>query len=433
MDVLCSALSVAVLGVLIAACGGDDSSTTGGGHETSFGEELAIAACDKLFECCNAPDLVERVGNAPIVDYAGCHILYSALWRAGYEPILRESEAAGRLTVDRSRFDGCIGAIRAQSCADFSASVGITGCEEAFVPKVEAGGACSIDIECTTGSCEIPTGASEGSCVQAPPLAGLNEPCASGDDCESGLYCTAAACAMKKADGGACSGNDECQSGVCVGDSQGPGQCGTVCEGGGSGSGPIDRVLADISVPLVAAQCDKPVECCTTAELEQLWPPGLTTKADCYGLNSALAGLSLVQIHNHAAEGKVAIDGAALNACVDAAAALSCQDYSRAVDLSCPEGIKGLVAEGNACTEHNVCASTYCHEPMPDQGTCAALPAAGAPCTGKCAEGLYCDAGTCAAQKATGTACTANAECLEGRCVGPMPGSRTCSLICDGM
>jgi hypothetical protein len=445
-NIVTGALAFAFLGLALAACGddgGENTSGAGGGGGSggsggsgimpSYGEQFVAATCGKIFECCNAADLVERT-NSVFVDYAGCRILYRGIWDGSFQPLVKDGEASGRLGFDAAAFDACIASLKGQTCAAF-ASNAEPFCDDIFVPKVDKGGACTLDVECKTKKCEVPTGASEGTCIDAPPPAASGQPCTADGDCMEGLYCDGVTdlCAKKRDDGAACSSNDQCL-GTCVGDQNGGmGTCGKVCEGGGPGPGPIDAALEAVGGPVAIAECGRIFDCCTTEEQAALLFPGLDTEPECRGLFASFLGLALVGIHDDAAEGRVSVDAAKLAACVDAYEAIGCAEYAKGAKFECPDAIKGLVAEGQTCTENRQCVSTYCYKPgAQSMGSCAALPGAGAACTGTCAEGLYCETGTCTTKKSVGAACTASGECAESRCFGPA-GMKTCTLICDGL
>jgi hypothetical protein len=432
-----TAIFTVFVGLSLAACDGESTTTStssggeggaGGGSAGSNGERYATAFCGRTFDCCNTVDLAERLGNNEIVDYAGCRIFYRTIWEAAFEPIVEDGEKAGRVTFNQAQFDACMQTVNGLSCADL-ATAGAT-CEDIFTPKVAAGLLCFSDIECIDGTCDFPSGAASGTCKAKPTPAGVGGACTENDGCESGLYCNGATCAALKADGEMCGNDKECSAGTCVGGS--PGKCAKICEGGGPGPGSIDKTLETLGASLAIAECNKVLECCSGDEFDTVLFPGVRSKAQCLGIYGVFLSLGLVKLHNSAAEGKLTIDGAGFQACIDQYSALTCQDFSKASSLDCPEAVKGLIADGVSCSDNAQCSSKYCNAPMPNQGTCATLPGAGAPCTNQCADGFYCNNGTCAAQKATGSACTTKSECVEGRCYGPS-GMKTCALICDGI
>lgn len=437
-------------GLSLAACGSEPNTTTsssggggdggggpggggvgggGGGVAGTNGEAYAQAYCGRVFDCCNTADIVERLGNR-VVDYAGCRITYRTIWEGGIEPIVAEGVKAGRVEFSQANFDACLTSLGAMTCGDFNKAPPF--CEDIFTPKVALGQPCFADIECVDGKCDIPNGASSGTCV-AKPAVMLGGACSDSSDCAGGLYCSGMTCQTQKADGQACTNNKECAAGACVGDAQGGmGQCGKICEGGGPGAGKIDEALETIGGPLAIAECGKFFECCSGDEFDQFLFPGMRTKSQCLALYSGLLGLALVDLHNSSVENKVKIDGTKMQGCIDDFAAATCSEFAKKSIFGCDGGITGLIADGASCTDDNQCVSKYCNEPMPNQGKCAALPGAGAPCTSQCAAGLYCDGTMCVPQKALGTMCSTKDECVEGRCYGSS-GTKTCTLICDGI
>lgn len=253
------------------------------------------------------------------------------------------------------------------------------------------------------------------------------------DECDKGLYCNASKCDPKRADGEDCNNNDQCASATCVGEGNGMmGQCDTICVGGGPGPGDVDKALEPIGGEFVQAECGKFFECCVGPELDTVLFPGVRTEAQCLTLFGVFLGIALVDLHNSSEQGKVTIDPAALQMCVDKFASQSCSEFAKSSSFECIGAVTGLVTDGNSCSDDNQCVSNYCNESMPNQGVCATLPGVGAPCTSDCAEGLYCDGGMCVAQKALGSMCTGTRECAEGRCFGAS-GMMTCTLVCDGI
>jgi len=409
--------------------GGDGGS--GGSGGSSQGEQYVDAVCGKLFECCNAADLVARVGNSGIVDYAGCRVLYRTFWEGGYEPMMAEAEAAGRAEFDDAAFAACLDAMEAQPCGEF-ATGGSVGCDNFIIGKVDTGSACTQSFECTSKKCEVASGAAMGTCVDPAPAA-EGAACDDDDDCAEGLYCEITGtdvCAKKKADSEACTNNAQCVNNACVADANGMKTCATICQGGGPGPGDIDAALESVGGTVVQAMCRRSFECCTEQELDASL---FDNKAECGLLYGAFLGVRLVEIHNDLVEGRVSVDAEKLVACVQTFDMLTCEE-SAGNGFTCTDAIKGLVADGQSCTDSGQCTSTFCNVPAgAPMGTCATPPGAGAPCTDECAETFYCSAGTCASQKMVGATCNVNNECLEGDCVADGMGVKTCTLVCDGI
>ncbi len=292
--------------------GGNGGGGNGGAIGISNSELYATATCDRIFDCCNTADLAEEFRNTPVVDYAGCRILYRSVWEAAIEPVVAEGENAGRVSFNQANFDTCMQTFGGLSCAEFSAAS--TFCNDIFTPKVAIGQACFSSIECIDGTCDIPSGASAGSCKAKPVPLGLGGACTTTIGCQTGLYCDGTKCTTKKADGQSCGNDNECTAGECVGGAQGI--CAKICEGGGPGSGPVDKALEPMGGPMAIAECTQVFECCAATEIDTVLPPGMHTKAQCLGLYGALTASALVDLHNGSVEGKITIDGAAFETCI---------------------------------------------------------------------------------------------------------------------
>ncbi|HRI70521.1 MAG TPA: hypothetical protein PK156_40090 [Polyangium sp.] len=407
---------------------GGSGGSGGGSNVGSNGELYATAFCDRIFDCCKSTELAAQFDNSAILDYAGCRIAYRSIWGAAFEAVAADGEKAGRVTFNQANFDACLKTFDGLACADLK-SIPLY-CADIFTPKVALGQTCFSSIECIDGKCDLPSGASMGTCVAKPVLPGLGEACTSSDGCAAGFYCNQMTCAAVKADGETCTDDDECSSGECVGTATKT--CQTICTGGGPGVGAIDKPLESAGAELAITECNKFFDCCTGDEFDTVLFPGMRTKAQCYSLYGVFLGLGLVEFHNSVVQGKIAIDDLAFQQCINDYATLTCSEFAKNVSVACANAIKGLVTDGGACTDDNQCVSKYCNEPMPDQGTCEPLPGAGATCTSDCVEGFYCAGGTCVAKKAIGGMCSSNRECAEGRCYGPS-GMKTCALICDGI
>lgn len=211
----------------LAACG------DGGGGGVAIDDldsELARVTCAKLVECCTTQEFMEQTFGAE--DETECRALFGAF--AGIlVNVYKDSIAAGRLVYHGDRMADCVAAIEGQTCTEY-AMVGdgdfaTAGCENPFEGKVAAGGQCALDEDCTSGWCtgdsvDFEGNITYGTCGAAP---GSGMPCED-FECGDGLYCEASTCAPQKADGMACTDDDECTSGGCN-----AGMCGVtmVCDG----------------------------------------------------------------------------------------------------------------------------------------------------------------------------------------------------------
>jgi hypothetical protein len=80
-----------------------------------------------------------------------------------------------------------------------------------------------------------------------------------------------------------------------------------------------------------------------------------------------------------------------------------------------PEGVcEALGAVGAPCLQASACETGYCVDDR-----CAPYPGIGEPCTGECAEDLFCQSGSCTVKQSLGQSCDFGLPCSEG-------------LVCDG-
>ena len=100
--------------------------------------------------------------------------------------------------------------------------------------------------------------------------------------------------------------------------------------------------------------------------------------------------------------GKLAFDGERARQCEDALAQQSCDLTSRAVRAvpeACLEMFRGKVADGDACSFDQECASSRCDLPVCAEGVC---------CVGRC--------GASRPRGGVGDACDRTSECIDGFC-----------------
>jgi len=127
---------------------------------------------------------------------------------------LQPSIDAGRLAYDGDITGDCLRHLEALGCGDVPESDPYgEGCDEAFVPLVMDGDACTENVECVTGRCEITTPGADGVCVRGVAEGGE---CRTGD-CDDGLYCPTSSrtCRRKLVDGSDCDSDRECRSDAC--------------------------------------------------------------------------------------------------------------------------------------------------------------------------------------------------------------------------
>jgi len=224
--------SLAVL-VAVAACGGEGGSLRSVTIE-ELPAEAAAVVCNKLVECCTPMEFMdETFGGTTIED---CEALYSS-FGAIITTTLNDSVANGRVVYHGDRVASCYDLLADASCVEFrTEDPDVLGrCGVSFEPRVENGGVCGEDFDCTSGLCDGESIDFEtlvityGVCADAP---GLGQPCID-FECASGLYCGGSACEEPQADGASCSGDDECESRSCNGANPGVGTCGAImtCDG----------------------------------------------------------------------------------------------------------------------------------------------------------------------------------------------------------
>jgi hypothetical protein len=134
------------------------------------------------------------------------------------------------------------------------------------------------------------------------------------------------------------------------------------------------------------------------------------------------------------------ITPAKIQSCADAEKSLACSEYYKTGISTVCQPITGSLANGSPCLDDAQCQTSFCTKAANTLcGTCAAPPAAGAPCAnGKCPNGLRCNASdVCAAAATSGQKCTGSADCEGdltcnvGLCGKPAQNGEACSLQGD--
>ena len=213
------------------------------------------------------------------------------------------------------------------------------------------------------------------------------------------------------------------------------------CDGGGRGS----VAPSELGGEMGEVMCARLSECCTAAEfMEQTL--GAENEEECRAFYSGFVGALLTPVlEDSIAAGRVVYHGDRMGACLDAMAALSCDEATVAIESDspwngCQDPFEGQVAIGGQCANDWDCVSEYCSGESTDFegnitfGTCAAAPAIGMPCDDfECGEDAYCENGTtptCQAKLSDGSGCTDEDECASGGCNGGVCGAPT---TCDGV
>ena len=169
--------------------------------------------------------------------------------------------------------------------------------------------------------------------------------------------------------------------------------------------------LGDLGDEVVRAQCARTVRCGAYVSMDEC-------------LASGRVNLDLIA---HAVDaGRVAYDGEAARACLDALEGASCDtttEGARVEPAACAQALAGTVADGGTCFDDLECISDSCD--VPDcgmaccQGTCdptVAEAALGQSCANaRCADDAFCNPQrVCAALLAAGTPCDGDDECAYG-------------------
>jgi hypothetical protein len=172
-----------------------------------FSEVGADVVCTQRAECC--PSLFET--RQEQIDR--CRGTVVPITDSVVEDVQASIDAA-RAAYDASIAGDCLRRIEARGCRAVPADDPYgEGCEEAFLPLVMEGGACTEDFECLTGDCEITSPGEDGTCVVRPVE---GEACGTGD-CDDGLYCPSSSrmCVPKREDGSTCDSDRQCLSDTC--------------------------------------------------------------------------------------------------------------------------------------------------------------------------------------------------------------------------
>jgi len=199
-----AALGAVFIAVAAIGCGGGSGS---GVSLNAFPQQYAQALCTQNFTCCS------DVGDRTLADCVETN--RSAL--EFFAQTIADAKAKGRVSYDPDQMQICIDAITALSCEAWSKGFSLSSqpdvCNAAVVAKVEAGGGCLDDIECTSHSCEgeDAPAQSDGTCAADSPL---GKACADSSGCSLGFYCDLGSdtCAPLKRAGEHCNNALECET-----------------------------------------------------------------------------------------------------------------------------------------------------------------------------------------------------------------------------
>ena len=144
------------------------------------------------------------------------------------DPSSKEAVDKGKVIFDGNLAQDCLDAFGAQTCDttdEDGRSFFLVKCRDIVKGTVGDGGACALDAECKSGTCNIPTSTNtcpQGTCMgnAPPPLGGAGAACSTSSSCAVGFYCDFAnqVCAELKAAGATCASTNECAYGLgCAG------------------------------------------------------------------------------------------------------------------------------------------------------------------------------------------------------------------------
>lgn len=187
----------------------------------TLGGPLVVAECNKFFECCSG-DEIDTVLFPGIRAESQCYGLLGLFLGIGLVD-MHNSSAEGKLQIDGTKLQACIGDFASLTCAAFAKDSSFA-CDGGITGLVADGASCTDDNQCTSKYCNEPM-PNQGKCATPP---GAGAPCT--DQCADGFYCDGAMCAPQKALGSMCATKDECLEGRCYGPS-GMKTCALVCDG----------------------------------------------------------------------------------------------------------------------------------------------------------------------------------------------------------
>jgi hypothetical protein len=218
-----------VLSILVALAGCGSSSSGGGSvARADFASESAKATCHHLYKCCDATELMSDPTWG--TTEAECATMQTSTVTTSLMNLLAGVDA-GRITYHADRAKQCLDSLTALSCdwGIYYNAHNVTGCAHVFDGTVATGSACTMDEECTSGFCM------GGSTCAARGASG--DACTAPTACADGLYCPVSAgdhCVAVKKIGEACDVSISCENASCViPDGQTSGTCGApmMCNG----------------------------------------------------------------------------------------------------------------------------------------------------------------------------------------------------------
>jgi hypothetical protein len=203
--------------LVVAACSDNNFSTEEPAYRRSVSEVphyLAKYTCYAFEEC--SPSLSEIVFGAN-----DCIGLLTTRFEQAMRANLEAAVDAGTMKFDDSKFDTCLGKIKALGCAALD-NVYISACESAIGGTVELGEGCAFDGECKGDAYCKYEGSCPGTCSTRE---AVGNPCRDDTECEAGDKCYGGVCTPRLQAGEACTKDDVgCRSGYVCGPDAGSGR-----------------------------------------------------------------------------------------------------------------------------------------------------------------------------------------------------------------
>lgn len=317
---------------------------------------------------------------------------------------ISEGLAAGRIIYDAAAADACLAGLDALACTDrwyvygtvSSPSEQVAACAAVVQGTVPIGETCYSGDDCDgagqTSICEFSADGCSGVCVALP---AVGETCGPPESpyqgCALGTYCApdSSTCQPRTADGGACTGHDECRVGHGCFDS--------VC-------GPPVATVSSGAACVANFQCpefDQPLgEACTgegTDDPPYRCQPRIAENQVCNPENSSLCQLGTV--------------------CTDAGAGPVCVAIPDDGESCAITGFCNGFFTGHWCDEASIC------RPPGAAGEACGVPS---PFATNCQPGLACVAGICEPLRAAGASCDSDSVCESGSCGA----DGACAAVC---
>lgn len=336
--------------------------------------ELARDYCAPLaeFVCGSASDCgCGAIVPGGVLDRDACVARWTGRCMSAWQPFV--DAGAG---IDAAAATACVAAVRARTttCARPDGALVFAVCAPFAVEPAALG------ETCTTPYCAMGEGACVGgTCV---PRGVVGAPCGDMFTCATGLACNEGVCTAFGDAGAICDADLDCAPPLrCV-----SGQCRALADAGGSCAS--------------AAECQVGLGCVATS-CAPATTTGCTTSADC---------------------GNRAECGGVRSCLPRAGAGGAChEDRDCEESLYCADGTQLCAARptsGQACARGTICGvGLGCDG---DGGTCRALPTSGQACAfGEfgpflCADGLGCIDGSCGALPMAGATCAGDYRCADG-------------------